>query len=81
MFLAGWASGLTGWPRGGQTVGRTENFPILQGFVPYIGAAALLPLMKTREVELGKGTADHLMPLGYFLSVIGRYKNRQDSED
>ena len=31
-----------------------------------IGAAALPPPMKTKEkVEQGKGTADHLMPLGY----------------
>ena len=30
-----------------------------------IGAAALPPPMKTKEkVEQGKGTADHLMPLG-----------------
>ena len=30
-----------------------------------IGAAALPPPMKTKEkVEKGKGTADHLMPLG-----------------
>ena len=32
-----------------------------------IGAAALPSPMKTKEkVEQGKGTADHLMPLGYF---------------
>ena len=30
-----------------------------------IGAAALLPPMKTKEVEQGKESADHLMPLGY----------------
>ena len=31
-----------------------------------IGAAALPPPTKTKEkVEQGKGTADHLMPLGY----------------
>ena len=42
-----------------------ENLPILQDFVP-IGAAALPPPMKTQEeVEQSKGTADHLMPLGY----------------
>ena len=35
-----------------------------------IGAAALPPPMKTKEkVEQGKGTADHLMPLGYLLSA------------
>ena len=33
-----------------------------------IGAAALPAPMKTKEkVEQGKGTADHLMPLGYFI--------------
>ena len=33
-----------------------------------IGAAALPPPMKTKEkVKQGKGTADYLMPLGYFL--------------
>ena len=35
-----------------------------------IGAAALPHPMKTKEkVEQGKGTADHLMPLGYFINV------------
>ena len=34
-----------------------------------IGAAALPPPMKTKEkVKQGKGTADHLMPLGYLFS-------------
>ena len=34
-----------------------------------IGAAALPSPMKTKEkVEQGKGTADHLMPLGYLFS-------------
>ena len=38
-----------------------------------IGAAALPPPMKTKDkVEQGKGTADHLMPLGYlFGAVVG----------
>ena len=38
---------------------------------PFYRTAALLPPMKTREVEQGKGTADNLMPLGYlfFLSL------------
>ena len=32
-----------------------------------MGAATLPPPMKTKEkVEQGKGTAVHLMPLGYF---------------
>ena len=34
-----------------------------------IGAAALPPAMKIKEkVEKGKGTADHLMPLGYLFN-------------
>ena len=45
----------------------TENL-ILQDFVLYWGAA-LPPPMKTKEkVEQGKGTADHLIPLGYFFN-------------
>ena len=37
------------------------------------GAAALPPPMKTKEkVEQGKGTTDHLMPLGnWFLVFMG----------
>ena len=41
--------------------------PHLKDFVPY-RATALPPPMKTKEkVEQGKGTTDHLMPLGYFI--------------
>ena len=44
-----------------------------------IGAAALPVPMKTKEkVEQGKGTADHLMPLGYLLTfeyLIGDSRN------
>ena len=48
--------------KGGQTDkeqmdGWIENLPILQDFVPYWA-------MKTKKVEQGKGTADHLIPLG-----------------
>ena len=43
-------------------------FPFYRTSSP-IGAAALPPPMKTKEkVEQGKGTADHLMPLGYLLT-------------
>ena len=36
-----------------------------------IGPAALPPPMKSKEkVEQGKGTADHLMPLGYLLPCV-----------
>ena len=53
-----------------QTDGRTDGqkiSPFYRTLSP-IGAAALPPPMKTKEkVEQGKGTADHLMPLGYSL--------------
>ena len=74
--LAGWASGLAGWPGGGRrTYGRTNErkiSPFYRTSSP-IGAAALPPPMKTKEkVEQGKGTADHLMPLGY-LFVLSEF--------
>ena len=75
--MAGWASGLAGWPRGGKdkhtdgrTDGRTDERKISSFYrsLSPIGAAALPHPMKTKEkVEQGKGTADHLMPLGYFI--------------
>ena len=47
-----------------RTYGRKIS-PFYRTLSP-IGAAALPPPMKTKEkVEQGKGTADHLMPLGY----------------
>ena len=56
--------------RGEQTDGRTNGrkiSPLYRTLSP-IGAAALPPPMKTKEkVEQGKGTADHLMPLGYLM--------------
>ena len=48
-----------GWMDGRMDV-RTENLPILPDFVPYRG----------RCPEQGKGTADHLMPLGYLLELM-----------
>ena len=70
--LAGWASGLAGWPRGGdeRSCGLFSRF--YRTSSP-IGAAALPPPMKTKEKEQGKGTADHLMPLGY-LFIMRRQK-------
>ena len=63
---------LAGWLEGGMD-GRTDERTNGRKISPFyrtlspIGAAALPPPMKTKEkVELGKGTADHLMPLGYF---------------
>ena len=47
-----------------------ENLPILQDFAP-IRVAALPPPMKTKEkVEQGKGTADHVMPMGYLFFLF-----------
>ena len=72
-MLAGpqaWLAGLQAWldgPEGG-TDGQTNEWKIFPfyGTLSPIGATALPPLMKTKEkVERGKGTADHLMPLGY----------------
>ena len=42
-----------------------ENLPILQDFVPYWGRCPASPMKIKEKVEQGKGTADHLMPLGY----------------
>ena len=60
-------------PEGG-TDGRTDEHTDGRKISPFyrtlspIRAAALPPPMKTKEkVEQGKGTADHLMPLGYLL--------------
>merc|ERR1712087_73476 len=51
-----------------------QNPPIIGCLLPrkfVIGSAALPPPMKTKEkVEQGKGTADHLMPLGYLFFFV-----------
>ena len=53
-----WTSGLAGWPKVGD--GQMDRW------TDPIGAAALPTPMKTKvKLEQGKGTADHLMPLGY----------------
>ena len=58
--------------RGERTDGRMDGWTNGRKISPFyrtlspIGAAALPLPMKTKEkVEQGKGTADHLMPLGY----------------
>ena len=57
----------------GRMNGRTENLPILQDFVPYRGRCPASPMKTMEKVEQGKGTADHLMPLGYsFLINISK---------
>ena len=71
-WLAGpqaWLAGPQAWlegPEGGRTDKR-KIFPFYRTSSP-IRAAALPATMKNKEkVEQGKGTADHLMPLGYFI--------------
>ena len=72
-WLAGpqaWLAGPQAWLDGpeGSTDGRTDVqkiSPFYRTLSP-IGAAALPATMKTKKkVEQGKGTADHLLPLGY----------------
>ena len=57
---------------------RQKIFPFYRTSSP-IGAAALPSPMKTKEkVKQGKGTADHLMPLGclfFFISSLLPYPN------
>ena len=77
----GWLGLRSGWmaQRGERTDVRTNGWTDGRKISPFyrtsspIGAAALPPPMKTKEkAEQGKGTADHLMPLGYllFLSLL-----------
>ena len=48
--------------------GQTENLPILQDFVPYRGRCpATAQLQPKNCIKQGKGTADHMMPLGDWL--------------
>ena len=51
--------------------GWMENLPILQDFVPYRGRCpATAQLQPKNYIKWGKGTADHMMPLGdWFLSL------------
>ena len=59
----------------GKADGQTENLPILQDFVPYRGRCPASPMKTKEKVEQGKGTTDHLMPLGYlFVLGAGRKK-------
>ena len=49
----------------GRMDGRTENLRILQDFVPYWGRCpATAQLQPKKCIKRGKGTADHMMPLG-----------------
>ena len=50
--------------------GWMENLPILQGFVPYEGRCpTTAQLLLENSIKRGKGTADHMMPLGDWFMV------------
>ena len=51
----------------GWTDRQMKNLLILQDLVPYQGRCPASPIKTKEKVEQGKGTADHLMPLGYYL--------------
>ena len=54
-------------PSRGGTDGRTD-LPILKDFVPYRGRCpASAQLQPKKYIKRGKGTADHVMPLGDWL--------------
>ena len=51
--------------------GWTENLPILQDFVPYRGRCpATAQLQPKNCIKRGKGTADHMMPLGNWFPLF-----------
>ena len=54
------------------TDGQTENLSILQDFVPYRSRCpATAQLQPKNYIKWGKGTADHMMPLGaWFLLFL-----------
>ena len=61
----------------GRTDGRTENLPILQDFVPYRGRCPVTAQLQPKNcIKWGKGTADHMMPLGNWLSASVIYIKR-----
>ena len=76
--LAVWASGHAGWPGGGngQTDRQTNRKSLHStGLCPLSGPLPCFPSCKPRKclfkikVKQGKGTPDHLMPLGYLFQL------------
>ena len=69
--LEGGMDGRTdGWTDG-RMDGRTENLPILQDFVPYWGRCPATEQLQPKNcLKWGKGTADHMMPLGDWLCLF-----------
>ena len=54
-----------------RTDGRTEDLHILQDFFPYWGRCpATAQLQLKNYIKQGKGTADHMMPLGDWFGFI-----------
>ena len=51
-YVVGWMA--RGWTYG-RTIGRTENHPILQDFVPYQGRCPASPLENQGESKAGQG--------------------------
>ena len=58
--------------------GQTKVPCVLQDFVPF-GAAALLPFnLNHLLLKQGTGTADHLLPLGFYCLSRGKNSSFQD---
>ena len=56
--------------------GWTDSPCVLQDLVPF-GAAALLPLnLNHMLLKQGMGTADHLLPLGWFEAWVGSFETQ-----
>ena len=72
-WLAGSEACLSGsWaPWGDGRINKwTDDLPILQGFVPYKGRCpTTAQLLLENSIKRGKGTADHMMPLGDWFMV------------
>ena len=68
----GWTNGRTDGRMDGRTDEWMENLPILQDFVPYVGRCpATAQLQPKNCIKRGKGTADHMMPLGdWFIHLV-----------
>ena len=67
--MAQWGERMDGWTDG-WTDRQTDKWkisPFYRTSSPIRAAALPAPMKTNKKVEQGKGTADHLMPLGYLL--------------
>ena len=72
--MDGWMDGRTYGQTDVRTEVRTENLPILQDFVPYRGRCPATAQIQPKNcIKRGKGTADHMMPLGDWFSIYFLY--------